>query len=130
MSDTEEDEEDEDKDDSYAISEEEEEEDSGDDEQMAEIRRKILGSKSFQDPVAATSDEQQPEKIQTVSRPGKAAAESDDAESGNGTVDSEDEAFDKIIDAGLVTDRTGIIAMQKRKEKDALTASLSMPKNR
>lgn len=98
--------------DPFAISD-----DSEDEEQMAEIRRKILSSKSFQNPSA--SDKQQPEKI---ARPEPAYVDSD-AESGS--AGSEDEDFDSIINATTVTDRTGIQAIQRRRGKDTVTASFS-----
>lgn len=98
--------------DPFAISD-----DSEDEEQMAEIRRKILSSKSFQNP--SGSDKQQPEKI---ARPEPAYVDSD-AESGS--AGSEDEDFDKIINATTVTDRTGIQTIQRRQGKDTVTASFS-----
>ncbi|KAJ5996680.1 hypothetical protein N7522_008340 [Penicillium canescens] len=104
-------EEEEDKD-PFAISD-----DSEDEEQMAEIRRKILNSKSFQNPEA--EEKQQPEKI---ARPEQLYVDSD-AESGS--AGSEDEAFDNIINATTVTDRTGIKAIQQRKGKETVTASFS-----
>jgi pre-rRNA-processing protein TSR3 len=99
--------------DPYAISE-----DSEDEEEMAEIRRKILNSKSFQNP--SQSDKTQPEKI---ARPEKELLVDSDAESGS--AGSEDETFDNIINATLVTDRTGIIGKQQRKGKESFTASFS-----
>lgn len=104
-------EEDEDKD-PFAISD-----DSEDEEQMAEIRRKILNSKSFKNP--EEEEKQQPEKI---SRPEQVYVDSD-AESGS--AGSEDEAFDNIINATTVTDRTGIKAIQQRKGKETISASFS-----
>lgn len=98
--------------DPFAISD-----DSEDEEQMAEIRRKILSSKSFQNP--SGSDKQQPEKI---ARPEPAYVDSD-AESGS--AGSEDEDFDNIINATTVTDRTGIQSIQRRQGKDTVTASFS-----
>lgn len=100
--------------DPYAISD-----DSEDEEQMAEIRRKILSSKSFQNPTVG--DKPQPQKIQ-VSRPEPEYADSD---AGSEAAGSEDEAFDNIINATPMTDRTGIIAVQQRRGKEALSASIS-----
>ena len=104
-------EEDEDKD-PFAISD-----DSEDEEQMAEIRRKILNSKAFKDP--EEEERQQPEKI---TRPEQLYVDSD-AESGS--EGSEDEAFDNIINATTVTDRTGIKAIQQRKGSETVSASFS-----
>lgn len=98
--------------DPFAISD-----DSEDEEQMAEIRRKILSSKSFQNP--EVSDKQEPEKI---ARPEPVHVDSD-AESGS--AGSEDEDFDNIINATTVTDRTGIKAIQRRRGKENVTASFS-----
>lgn len=98
--------------DPFAISD-----DSEDEEQMAEIRRKILSSKSFQNP--EVSDRQEPEK---VARPEPVHVDSD-AESGSAA--SEDEDFDNIINATTVTDRTGIKAIQRRRGKENVTASFS-----
>ncbi|KAE8364079.1 hypothetical protein BDV27DRAFT_129107 [Aspergillus caelatus] len=100
--------------DPFAISDDSEEE-----EQMAEIRRKILNSKSFQNPTVP--DKPQPEKI---TRPDTGPVEDSDAESGSAD-GSDDEAFDNIIDATPVTDRTGIIAATRKKGNDTLSASFS-----
>lgn len=98
--------------DPYAISD-----DSDDEEQMAEIRRKILNSKAFQNP----SETSKPE-LQKIERPETLPVESD-AESG--TDGSDDEAFDNIINATVVTDRTGIIAKQQQKRTENLSATFS-----
>ncbi|CAG8098320.1 unnamed protein product [Penicillium salamii] len=106
------DEEEEEDKDPFAISD-----DSEDEAQMAEIRQKILNSKSFQNP--EEEEKQQPEKI---SRPEQVYVDSD-AESGS--AGSEDEAFDNIINATTVTDRTGIKAIQQRRAKETVTGSFS-----
>lgn len=135
------DEDDEDEDKSSEEDEEEEEEngrdpyaisdDSDDDEeQMAEIRRKILNSKAFQNPSSQQQEEKS--KPETISRPEPLPVDSD-AESGSaagGSEDDDDDAFDNIINATPVTDRTGIMAKQHRhKGKDSnnnvVTASFS-----
>ncbi|KAH1844698.1 hypothetical protein KXX54_000417 [Aspergillus fumigatus] len=99
--------------DPYAISD-----DFEDEAQMAEIRAKILNSKSFQNP--SVPDKPQPEKI---ARPDPTPLEDSDAESGSAV--SDDEEFDKIINATPVTDRTGIIAASQRKGKETFSASFS-----
>ncbi|QKX56243.1 uncharacterized protein TRUGW13939_03344 [Talaromyces rugulosus] len=119
--DEEEEDDDDDDRDPYAISD-----DSDDDEEaMAEIRRKVLNSKSFQNP--AQQQEQEKSQPETISRPEPLPVDSD-AESGSaGSEDDED--FDNIINATPVTDRTGITAKQQRKGKgdnnDTITASFS-----
>ncbi|KAL4921587.1 hypothetical protein BDW62DRAFT_174010 [Aspergillus aurantiobrunneus] len=99
--------------DPYAISD-----DSEDEAQMAAIRAKILSSKSFQNP--SVPDKAQPEKIE---RPHTRPLEDSDSESGSDG--SEDEAFDNIINATPVTDRTGIIEASRHKAKDTFSASFS-----
>lgn len=92
---------------------------SEDEEEMAEIRRKILNSKSFQNP--SLPEKAQPEKIV---RPSAAPVDPDsDAESGS--AGSDDDDFDNIINATPVTDRTGIIAASQRKGKETFSASFS-----
>lgn len=116
--DEEEEEEEEDKD-PFAISDDSEEE-----EQMAAIRAKILNSKSFQNPSA--SDKPQPEKIARPEEEGSKSRPLEDSDAESGSAEgSEDEAFDSIINATPVTDRTGIIAAQKKKEKETFSASFS-----
>lgn len=110
-------EEEEDKD-PFAISD-----DSEDEAQMAEIRAKTLASKAFQNPTTVP-DKPQPEKI---ARPEgeRQRLEDSDAESGSAE-DSDDEAFDNIIDATPVTDRTGIAAAQRKKNAtETFSASFS-----
>ncbi|KAJ5677672.1 Ribosome biogenesis protein TSR3 [Penicillium maclennaniae] len=98
--------------DPFAISD-----DSEDEDQMAEIRQKILNSKAFQNP--SVEEKQRPEKIE---RPEPTYVDSD-AESGS--AGSEDEDFDNIINATTVTDRTGIKDVQRRRGQETVTASFS-----
>lgn len=122
------DEEQEDKD-PFAISDD----NNSDEEQMAEIRRKILNSKSFQNPSANGDDDNddntngktlQPQKI-TRPDPPPIPREDSDAESGSDSDGDDDEAFDNIINATPVTDRTGIIESSRRKEKGTHSATFS-----
>ena len=79
--------------------------DDDDEEEMAEIRRKVLASKPFADPL--DDEKRAPQKI---AQPKTMRVDSD-AESGS---DQEaNDAFDNIIDATPVTDRTGIHAKQR-----------------
>lgn len=98
--------------DPYALPEE-----SDDEDEMAELRRKVLMSKPFANPTEPKAS--QPE---TIPRPVTLPVDSD-AESG--PEDSEDEAFDNIINATPVTDRTGILAKQQRTDRDSNTTSFS-----
>lgn len=87
--------------------------DSEDEEEMAALRARVLASKPFSNP-KSNDEKVQPEKI---ARPGPAPPpEESDAESGSGV--SDNEAFDNIIDATPVTDRTGIQAKQRSKNND------------
>lgn len=112
--------------DPFAISD-----DSDDEEEMAEIRRKILNSKSFQNPTSQPPLQQQPSSSASqptsTSKSSKQLPIDSDSESGSAEAsDDDDEAFDNIINATPVTDRTGIIAAKKqRKANDSLTASFS-----
>ncbi len=93
--------------DPLALSDEED-----DEEEMAELRRRVLASKPFSNP--STEDKKALEKIaRTVP-----VLTDSDAESGSDLGDND--AFDNIINATPVTDRTGINAKQKlRKQAEA-----------
>ena len=80
-----------------------------DEEEMAELRQRVLASKPFSNP--STDDKKPPERI---ARPMPAPVDSD-SESGSDFNDND--AFDNIIDATPVTDRTGINAKQKSREQ-------------
>lgn len=90
---------------------------SDDEEEMAEIRRKVLQSKSFANP---THPDEKPAP-QRIAKPQsqqqqKQLPEDSDAESGSDIEGLEDDrAFDSIINATPVTDRTGIAARQRAK---------------
>jgi pre-rRNA-processing protein TSR3 len=82
---------------------------SDDEEEMADIRRRILQSKSFSNP--NIDSRPQPER---VSRPHPVVPIDSDPEPDS---DAEDNSvFDNIIAATLVTDRTGLQAKRRRKE--------------
>lgn len=85
-----------------------------DEEEMAELRRRVLASKPFSNPSAAT-EKPAPERI---SRP-KAAEpqhlpEDSDAESGS-ELGNDDDEFDNIMNAAPITDRAGITAAQRKR---------------
>lgn len=91
-------------------------EESDDEDEMAMLRQKVLMSKPFSDPT-----ESKPSQPESIPKPVALPVDSD-AESG--PEDSEDEAFDNIINATPVTDRTGILAKQ-RNGRENTTASFS-----
>ena len=84
-------------------------EETDDEEEMAELRRRVLQSRPFSNPTH-TNGKPIPEK---VSRPEPLPEESD-AESGS-DIGGDDSVFDNIINATPVTDRTGIQAKQRSK---------------
>ncbi|MCJ1360285.1 MAG: ribosome biogenesis protein tsr3 [Icmadophila ericetorum] len=87
---------------------------SDDEEEMAEIRRKVLNSKPFQNPHIEDA-KPVPQRIAKPT-PTKQLPEESDAESGSDIGGLEDDtAFDNIINATPVTDRAGITARQRAK---------------
>ncbi|KAK5172850.1 ribosome biogenesis protein tsr3 [Saxophila tyrrhenica] len=101
---------------------------SDDEEEMAELRRRVLASKPFANPKPAEPDARQaPERIE---RPlGTAAiADDSDAESGSDVGAGDDDDFDNIMNAAPVTDKAGITAAQRKRamEQDGkLSATFS-----
>jgi pre-rRNA-processing protein TSR3 len=109
--------------DPYAISD-----DSDDDAEMEEIRRKVLASKPF----ANASDKEQKKAPESIPRPQQLKADSDaEPDSDNG---EDDDEFDNIINATVVTDRIGLTRLERERSKATVTsktfssASISAPK--
>lgn len=105
---------------------------SDDEEEMAELRRRVLASKPFSNPKPEDQDRQAPERIQRPSEPDPAKPavlpEDSDAESGSDVGAKEDDEFDNIMNAAPVTDRAGITAAQRKRamEKEGkLSATFS-----
>lgn len=99
---------------------------SDDEEEMAELRRRVLASKPFANPSKSTADDERkaPEKVQRPA--GQTLPVDSDAESGSDIGD--DDEFDSIMNAAPVTDRAGITATQRKKamEKEGkLSATFS-----
>ncbi|KAL9089561.1 MAG: hypothetical protein Q9159_002439 [Coniocarpon cinnabarinum] len=104
---------------------------SDDEDEMAELRRKVLASKTF----ANDQTSELPERPHSSgggvriasSNPPTQLQEDSDALSGS-EIDGDDEEFDNIINATPVTDRTGITAKERQRQLDqkaAATASFS-----
>jgi pre-rRNA-processing protein TSR3 len=92
-------------------------EDEDDEEEMAELRRRVLASKPFSNP-KDTGQKLAPEKIP---RPVALKEDSDvEADSDNG----DDDEFDDIINATPVTDRIGIQAKQRAKASEPLASAV------
>lgn len=109
---------------------------SDDEEEMAELRRRVLASKTFTNaPKGKTptddDDHKSPERISRPNDPSKPVQlipEDSDAESGSEIGADDDDEFDNIMNAAPVTDRTGITAAQRKRamEKEGkLSASFS-----
>lgn len=93
-------------------------EESDDEEEMAELRRKVLQSKPF-----ARSDETSSKStISTIAPPVARLVDSDDEP---GSDNGEDDDFDNIINATPVTDRAGIQAQQRLKGREPVSAVFS-----
>ena len=88
-----------------------------DEEEMAELRRRVLASKPFANPSA--EDKKAPERI---ARTAPILVDSD-SESGSDVGDND--VFDNIIDATPVTDRTGINAKEKSRKQAEASAVFS-----
>ncbi|KAF2233751.1 RLI and DUF367 domain protein [Viridothelium virens] len=99
-------------------------EESDDEEEMAELRRKVLQSKPFTNPNHTEQKPPPPRLARTEPAPNKVSEPVDsDAESGSDV--GQDDEFDNIMIATPVTDRTGIAAKQRLKTQDNVSASFS-----
>lgn len=98
-------------------------EDENDDEEMAELRRKVLASKPFSNPAA---DDDKP-RLEKIAAPAMPLVDSDAESDVSGLEDNS--AFDNIIDATPVTDRTGIQAKEKLRGKNSYGESISFSRN-
>lgn len=110
--------------DPYAISDDDEEEEEDDDAIMAQIRAKVLASKTFTNP----SDSSKP-KPATIPNPHVKPATDVQPDSDNNNSDNtdeddeddEDDEFDNIIEATPVTDRIGLAKLEKERSQAAIT---------
>ncbi|KAL8766735.1 MAG: hypothetical protein Q9209_006557 [Squamulea sp. 1 TL-2023] len=100
-------------------------EDGNGEQEMAELRRKVLASKPFSNP--SMDHKPGPQRVLLHTTLGQAES-SDDAESGSNIGD--DAVFDHIIDATPDTDRTGIQAQQRWKKGNTqkISASFTLEK--
>ena len=121
--------------DRYALSE-----DSDDEAAMAEIRRKVLASKTFTNTASATAaaasrdgeadyevgGKKKPTVIplapdQSRFRPDPNAQPDSDNDLGSDDSDADDDDFDNIIEATPVTDKIGLAKLEKERAKAAIT---------
>ncbi|KAL9105001.1 MAG: hypothetical protein Q9163_000098 [Psora crenata] len=91
--------------------------DEDDEEEMAELRRRVLASKPFLNP--SKDDKSPPLSVQ------QPTTKQLDSDSEPGSDLGDNEAFDKIIDATPVTDRTGINAKQRLRQDQGISAVFS-----
>lgn len=101
---------------------------SDDEEEMAELRRRVLASKPFTNPSKPTDDNDAKAAPERLERGVTDMPEDSDAESGSEIAGSDDDEFDNIMNAAPVTDRAGITAAKRKKqmEKDGkLSVSFS-----
>ncbi|KAF4637128.1 hypothetical protein G7Y89_g969 [Cudoniella acicularis] len=91
--------------------------DEDDEEEMAELRRRVLASKPFSNP----KDTGQKLALEKISRPVPLKEDSEvEPDSDNG----DDDEFDNIINATPVTDRIGIQAKQRAKASEPLASAV------
>jgi len=96
---------------------------SDDEEEMAELRRKVLQSKPFANPEKKVESGTLP---QTEPPPEPELVEDSDALSGSeADADDDDADFDNIINATPVNDKIGIREKERRRGLDKVTASFS-----
>jgi pre-rRNA-processing protein TSR3 len=93
---------------------------SDDEEEMAELRRRVLASKPFTNPSKPeTNEDTDPKAPEQLQRAGPAGLPADsDAESGSEIGDEEDDEFDNIMNAAPMTDRAGISAAKRKKQME------------
>lgn len=96
-----------------------------DEEEMAELRRRVLASKPFANPASKEEGKKEPERIaRTESTPTQ--AKDDEVEEEEGSEDGGDDAeFDSFMDAQPTTDRTGIVGKQRQKALDKKATTVS-----
>lgn len=93
-------------------------------EEMAEIRRRVLASKPFTDPTPSSFDST-PSHIKIISRPVAAPSPAydhlgeDSSQTDDDGEEEDNELFDQIIDALPPTDRTGINKLMARKRDES-----------
>lgn len=101
-----------------------------DEEEMAELRRRVLASKPFANAAQNEENEDektQPERIpQLEPAPRAKGAEDDDNDSSAHEEDGgDDDDFDNFMAAQPTTDRTGIVGKQRQKALDKVTATFT-----
>lgn len=106
--------------DRYAISD-----DSDDEDTMAEIRRKVLASKTFTNPKQQDGKKPatipNPHQHQQQFKPNTSVQPDSDNERSGSEDDDDDDEFDNIIEATPVTDRIGLAKLEKERNQATIT---------
>ncbi|KAF2629988.1 DUF367-domain-containing protein [Macroventuria anomochaeta] len=104
-----------------------------DEEEMAELRRRVLASKPFANPSSKHTDEDEedtkkaPERIPRT-EPAPTKEEDVDNSDVSNPDGADDDEFDSFMNAQPTTDRTGITGKQRQKVLDKQTATFSSGK--
>jgi pre-rRNA-processing protein TSR3 len=96
---------------------------SDDEEEMAELRRRVLASKPFTNPTKPADSNNNDDTVskapERIQRAGPAGMPADsDAESGSEIGGDDDDEFDNIMNAAPMTDRAGISAAKRKKQME------------
>lgn len=98
-----------------------------DEDEMAELRRRVLASKPFSNPTPKGDEDEdekrQPERIPLTEPAPRPQNEDDD--SGSAPEGGDDDDFDSFMAAQPTTDRTGIVGKQRQKAMDKVTATFT-----
>lgn len=97
--------------------------DSDEEEQMAELRRQVLASKPFTNP--SVPYKSAPEKIPDPRTLKEDSDVEPDSDNGSESEEGGDDEFDDIINATVVTDRTGIEAKKKARSQQIPLANVA-----
>jgi pre-rRNA-processing protein TSR3 len=95
------------------------EDEENDEEEMAELRRKVLASKPFSTPLRPEASKGAAHKTLNT----ELSLHESDAEAGSDNEGYDD--FDQIANATPVTDRTGIVARERQRRLESASASFS-----
>lgn len=106
---------------------------SDDEEEMAELRRRVLASKPFANPTKNEDEDEDdtkkaPERIPRTEPAPKHDEKEDDKSEGSNDDGADDEEFDAFMNAQPTTDRTGITGKQRQKALDKQTVTFSSGK--
>ncbi|KAF2827432.1 DUF367-domain-containing protein [Ophiobolus disseminans] len=97
-------------------------ESSDDEEEMAELRRRVLASRPFANPAPKDDDDDDekkvPERIPRTEPPPQPKPREEDQDDSDPPEDVEDDEFDSFMAAQPTTDRTGITSKQRQKSLD------------